>query len=162
MTVEELIEKLKKFANMEKAYIFDLDGTIFDISHRLHYIQQKPKNWSAFNNASIKDTFLKPGITILKALAKSGIKIIFVSGRPEDQLDIISEKFKFMRDDLKFADYYLRPVNDFRTDVELKEDILNILRKKYDIICAFDDRTRVVQMYRKNGIPCYQVAEGNF
>lgn len=28
--------------------IFDIDGTLADCSHRLHWIQSKPKNWNAF------------------------------------------------------------------------------------------------------------------
>jgi FMN phosphatase YigB (HAD superfamily) len=29
-------------------YIFDIDGTLADISHRLHFIQQEPKDWRGF------------------------------------------------------------------------------------------------------------------
>jgi hypothetical protein len=29
-------------------YIFDIDGTLADISHRLHFIQQESKDWKAF------------------------------------------------------------------------------------------------------------------
>lgn len=30
---------------MKPIYIFDLDGTLADGAHRLHYIQQEPKRW---------------------------------------------------------------------------------------------------------------------
>jgi hypothetical protein len=32
----------------------------------------------------------------------------------------------------------------------------------YNPTLVFDDRSRVVEMWRKNGIKCFQVAEGNF
>ena len=33
--------------------ICDIDGTVADCSHRLHWIQSKPKNWKAFVFLSI-------------------------------------------------------------------------------------------------------------
>jgi len=29
-------------------YIFDIDGTLADVSHRLHYITGETKDWDAF------------------------------------------------------------------------------------------------------------------
>ena len=31
-----------------KAFIFDIDGTLADASHRLHHIQNGNKDWDAF------------------------------------------------------------------------------------------------------------------
>jgi hypothetical protein len=31
-----------------------------------------------------------------------------------------------------------------------------------DIVCVFDDRDKVVDMWRENGLTCMQVAPGNF
>jgi hypothetical protein len=31
-----------------------------------------------------------------------------------------------------------------------------------EIECVFDDRDKVVNMWRKRGIPCFQVAPGDF
>lgn len=31
-----------------RCYIFDIDGTIADLSHRLPHIQKEPKDWDAF------------------------------------------------------------------------------------------------------------------
>ena len=30
------------------------------------------------------------------------------------------------------------------------------------ILCVFDDRTKVVNMWRENGLSCFQVAPGDF
>ena len=37
-----------------RCYIFDIDGTIADLSHRLPHIQKTPKDWTAFF-ASVAD-----------------------------------------------------------------------------------------------------------
>jgi len=34
--------------------------------------------------------------------------------------------------------------------------------KRKDILCVFDDRQKVVDMWRKNGITCFQVNYGDF
>ena len=34
--------------------------------------------------------------------------------------------------------------------------------KKLDIECVFDDRDKVVKMWREEGLTCMQVAPGNF
>ena len=50
-------------------------------------------------------------------------------------------------------------------DDKLKQQWLDTLfpgDKKNDIVCVFDDRYKVVKMWRENGLDCFQVAEGNF
>ena len=47
------------------------------------------------------------------------------------------------------------------SDEILKEKWLLEIGKK-NIMCVFDDRTKIVNMWRRNGINCFQVAEGDF
>ena len=50
-------------------------------------------------------------------------------------------------------------------DDTLKQNWLDLLfpdNKKEDIVCVFDDRDKVVKMWRDNGLTCFQVAEGAF
>jgi len=49
----------------------------------------------------------------------------------------------------------------FIPDDVLKQNWLNDLDKK-DILCVFDDRQKVVDMWRNNGLSCFQVAPGDF
>ena len=54
----------------------------------------------------------------------------------------------------------------FMPDDKLKQrwldDLFPIDSKRLDIVCVFDDRDKVVDMWRKNGLTCMQVAPGNF
>jgi hypothetical protein len=50
-------------------------------------------------------------------------------------------------------------------DEILKENWLDDFANKVgkeNIVGVFDDRQKVVDMWRKNGLTCFQVAEGNF
>jgi hypothetical protein len=53
-----------------------------------------------------------------------------------------------------------RPAGDHTPDTELKAGWLAQASPKPDLV--FDDRASVVAMWRANGIPCCQVAEGDF
>jgi hypothetical protein len=48
-------------------------------------------------------------------------------------------------------------------DDQLKKRWLDqLFPKKEEILCVFDDRDKVVRMWRDNGLTCLQVGEGNF
>lgn len=60
-------------------------------------------------------------------------------------------------------DVYMRKDGDHRPDNEVKSELLARIRADgHDPIMAFDDRDQVVKMWRAAGIPCAQVADGNF
>ena len=59
----------------------------------------------------------------------------------------------------------MRKAGDYRSDVEIKQELLDnwlTHHKKEEILRVFEDRKQVADMWRKNGITCYQVAEGNY
>jgi hypothetical protein len=67
------------------------------------------------------------------------------------------------RHSIRYTRLFMRPDGDSRPDDILKEEILD-----RDILphwipeMALDDRDRVVAMWRRRGIPCLQVAPGDF
>ena len=60
----------------------------------------------------------------------------------------------------------MRPDNNqfkFLPDDDLKQGWLDSLfTDKDSIFAVFDDRQKVVDMWRRNGLTCFQVADGNF
>lgn len=58
----------------------------------------------------------------------------------------------------------MRPAGDTTPDHELKQSWLLSLpnEDRERLMCAFDDRQRVVDMWRRNGVLCCQVAPGDF
>lgn len=49
--------------------LVDIDGTIADIIHRLHFIQGPRKDWPAFFDAMDKDEPIPEMIELVKALS---------------------------------------------------------------------------------------------
>ncbi len=59
--------------------------------------------------------------------------------------------------------YKQRQDGDRRPDYEVKEEMLQKIRDcGLDPKVAFEDRNQVVDMWRRNGLICYQVANGAY
>jgi phosphoglycolate phosphatase-like HAD superfamily hydrolase len=141
-------------------YVFDIDGTLADVSHRLHHIQAKRKDWRAFFAASADDKAIEHICDLARHLSK--VKpVVFVSGR-SDEVREETEDWLERETGLR-GPLYMRGRHDRRPDYIVKAELLDRLQADgYRPIMAFDDRDQVVKMWRAKGIPCAQVAEGNF
>jgi len=142
-----------------KTVIFDLDGTLADIDHRRHLVMQEPKNWDEFYARCVNDTPNLPVVEMFQRLAEGGYIMIVCSGRREE---VRKETYQWLRKyGIKPDLLIMRPYEDHTPDDELKGKWVEMLNKK-DILCVFDDRDKVVAMWRSKGITCFQVAEGDF
>lgn len=137
--------------------VFDIDGTLANLGHRLHHIKEKPKNWRAFELGITDDALIEPMREILWSLAEAGNTIIFASGRNERSR---KATIQWLTDN-NIWEYggtanklYMRASGDYRNDAIIKREILDQIVKDYkknpDMV--FDDRPRVVNMWRENGI----------
>lgn len=162
---------------MKPIYIFDLDGTLALIEHRVHHITKTPKDWPAFFAACAKDEPCHAVIGTLQRLRKGGAEIWVWTGRSDE---VVSETQQWLHDHKIFRNVPLldwepfaapgmlrmRKAGDHRPDYELKAEWLSEVEppeyERLKVGGVFEDRASVVKMWRTNGIPCYQVAEGNF
>lgn len=143
-----------------RCYIFDLDGTLADLSHRLHLIQKDPKDWDAFFDACEDDT---PIEHMCRLAYRLGLYdgIVIASGR-SSRVRLKTENW-FRRTNTFYDALYMRADGDHRPDDVVKLELLERIRAEgWDPIMAFEDRDRVVAMWRNAGIPCAQVAAGDF
>ena len=151
---------------MKDTIICDIDGTLADLSHRLHHVQTpgKKKDWDAFFAAAPKDGVHEPVWETLRALHSidgGGYNIIFCSGRPErtrrETSIWISSTCWY-----KGFELLMRKDGDRRDDSIVKQEILDAHIDKERVLFVLDDRQRVVDMWRRNGLVCFQVAPGDF
>lgn len=135
--------------------IFDLDGTLCDITHRLHYIKGDNKNWPAFHQSCILDVPKMDMIGLFQSLDHHYTMYI-VSGRS----DSVREQTKVWLRKHNIVPFKLimRKEGDYTPDHILKASWLadGTLPPKDEILMAVDDRTRVVNMWRDEGITCLQ------
>lgn len=134
--------------------VFDIDGTVADIEHRIHWIKSKPKNWAAFNSEAVNDEVIIPIRNIYYSLVYDGHHtILFVTGRNE-QTRKQTEQWLFDNGFKHYNQLFMRKADDYRSDVIVKQEVLNNIVKTYgskpDIV--FEDRPRVIRMWRDNGV----------
>lgn len=139
--------------------IFDLDGTIADNEHRRHLVADGHTDWDTFYENCGQDLPVWSVITIMRLLWAVGDTIVILSGRS----DVVRIKTKrwLKRYDVPYHLLMMRPKGDSTPDEELKKEWLSGYDKT-EIRCVFDDRQKVVDMWRAEGLTCLQVAPGDF
>jgi len=144
--------------------IFDLDGTLANIDHRRHLVTNGNSNWDKFHQECIHDTVVNPVKQIFDLLQKHGYQMWIFSGRSRAvEPETMGWLYKY---DIYYHHLIMRNEGDYMSDVDLKRKWLNIYFPTEDdrsnILCVFDDRQKVVDMWREEGLVCLQVAKGDF
>lgn len=121
-------------------------------------VKFKP-DYEAFNNSLEKDIPNAKVVKICQALADN-YAIYICTGRPE----------KFRERTEKWLESYgipynqilMRPDNNSESDAVIKKRMLDLIQRTCNIVAVFDDREKVVNMWRENDILCCQVAKGEY
>lgn len=153
-------------------YIFDLDGTMALIEHRRHLVEKKDRkefkpDWKAFYAACVHDAPNWPVIGTFLQLYSCGADCRIWSGRSDE---VKNQTIDWLQVYLQlqpraiFDILKMRPDVDFSPDEQLKKKWLNALppTDRNRLCAVFDDRDKVVAMWRKEGVACFQVAPGEF
>ena len=119
-------------------------------------------DWAKFFNPDNidLDTPNQPVIDMANLLHSQGYLIYIFSGRSdktEDATIAWLDKHNVNYDLLQMRPQGLL----YKPDNDLKQDWLNVI-KKDRVAMVFDDRNQVVDMWRKNGLTTFQVADGDF
>lgn len=141
-----------------KAVIFDLDGTLAIHTSRGPYELDKLST----------DAPNPMVVEYVKMLHQAGYTIITVSGREsgtkEDSMCYYEATKKWMDSfSIPREMHIQRNQGDTRKDDVVKEELFwNCIAPYYDVKLAVDDRNQVVEMWRRIGVECWQVAAGDF
>ena len=153
---------------MKDVYIVDIDGTLADLSHRLHFIQSDPKEWDAFYDACDEDKPIWGVISVIQALTDARYAIVFVTGRPER---VRNETNKWLRyngllintQTLTRHPLIMRADGDHRPDTEVKKELVEkLIADGYRIAGVFEDRPSVCRVWREMGFTVFQMTDKEF
>lgn len=135
----------------DKVIICDIDGTVADLTHRLHFVKGKDKpDWNSFFAHMHLDT---PKSEVLSQVARYARQeeatVIFVSARPENYR---KETEEWITRHFSKSKIIMRPANDTREDQIVKEEIYDKYLKDLNIVAVYDDRPRVIRMWKSKGL----------
>lgn len=141
------ITEAKKYAPNEfkpKVIILDIDGTIALTNGRSHY---------DYSEAVLTDVPRLDVIELVHAYASvMGAEIICVSGRENKCKDYTEQWLDNYC--INNIELHMRKEGDNRCDTIVKEEIFwSDIEPHYNVIAAFDDRTRVLRKWKDIGIP---------
>ena len=131
--------------------MFDLDGVLADVRHRLHHLAHRPKDWDAFFAAAVADPPLPEGLAAVAEAARTGHAIVYLTGRPErcraDTLEWLAAH------GLPDGQLFMRDDTDRRPARFTKVARLRRLAREAEIAVLVDDDAAVVESVRSAGFP---------
>lgn len=149
--VSEVVQPYVRPVGKRKIYLFDIDGTLAQMSDR------SPFEWKKVGD----DDPRRQVVLTAQALAMAGYEIVVMSGRDSVCRDETIAWLELY--DIPFVDLFMREEGDMRKDNIVKQELFDKhIRDFYDVVAVFDDRQQVVDMWREMGVDCFQVAPGDF
>ena len=151
---------LEKDPSKKDCIIVDLDGTVCIHCGR-----------NPYDLTRVSED--KPNIPLIELLylLNTYYEILFVSGR-EGTVQCYQDSFNWLKSNFRTDEplenhkswsLIMRNPHDFRPDEVIKEEIYhNCIEPSYNVISVFDDRDKVVKMWRDLGLLCNQVYYGDF
>lgn len=167
-----LIEHRRHLVNIRECAACNSTGRLFNGSTPVccdvceGKVRRKP-DWRAFFAACVDDSPNWPVISTMMALLRAGADVHIWSGRSAEVMnETIAWLQRHVTDDVDLDELQLvmRREGDFTPDEQLKAAWLDAMTE-YDrrrLVAVFDDRQKVVEMWRARGVACFQVAPGDF
>ena len=138
--------------------IFDVDGTLADVRGiRHHVLGTGRKNFDAFHSESVN---VPPHQHVANAA-----RVAYLLGH--DPVVVTARKVRWARHtgmwlamhDIPSAAMFMRGDADSRSDVEVKRDILKAIKKSWNVVAAWDDNPKSIELWESEGIPT-NIVEG--
>lgn len=165
VTPEEGPLQVVKFSAPVKktAIMCDLDGTLANLNHRLHYVRgEGKKDWGSFFRECGKDGLYECVAGVVRNEIDTGTEIVYCSGRDEEQCRHLT--YEWLEEHNFFCPkLVMRPKLNYKADNITKVMLYKYeIEPYYNVKYVLDDRTQVVEAWRKLGLVCFQVRPGDF
>jgi hypothetical protein len=138
----------KKEVILPPVVVFDIDGTLFDESHRKEH--REAKDWDTYFSLAKHDSPIQHIIDLTKEYRKKGFEIWLMSGRREEILEdtikqandhgVCFDKIKLRSFDNRLPDYVVKPA--------WISKYIGLER----VVAVYDDTDRVIEGFRKKGL----------
>lgn len=130
--------------------VFDVDGVLADVTHRLHHLRARPQRWERFFAAADRDPLLDEGAKRLRvALAEH--QVVYLTGRPERNRRL-TERW-LGRHELPTSPLLMRRDDDHRPARWMKREALRRLARTREVVSIIDDDPAVCEVLAADGWP---------
>lgn len=134
---------------LPNAIICDMDGTLALFPGKSPY------------NRDFENDIVNEPVRSTVNFASSLYRVVILSGR-EDQFQAVTEKW-LNDNEIHYDEIHMRKSEDVRNDSIVKEEMYReYIEGQKNVFFVLDDRNRVVDLWRRLGLTCFQVAPGDF
>ena len=128
--------------NSPRVAVFDIDGVLADVRHRLHHIESGRRDWDGFFASAPEDPALADGCQAALQAVASGLTLVYLTGRPErcrvDTVQWLSAQ------GLPEGELIMRRDSDRRPARVLKVEALRRIASQAHVAYLVDDDAQVV------------------
>lgn len=133
---------------MQPLAVFDIDGVLADVTHRLHHLEGRRKDWQAFFAAAPEDPPLPEGVALATEAARD-CEVVYVTGRPEQ---CRRDTVRWLREHgLPEGRLVMRGARDRRPARVAKPELLHGLAAGRVVAVVVDDDLEVCDAYEAAG-----------
>jgi phosphoglycolate phosphatase-like HAD superfamily hydrolase len=129
--------------------VFDIDGVVADVRHRLHHLAGRSKDWDGFFDAAADDPPLPTGLALVADLAQRH-EIVWLTGRPAWLRSVTAAWLE--SHDLPGRELNMRANYDHRPAALYKMSVLKDLAPR-GVAAFIDDDDEVIQAALAAGYP---------
>lgn len=130
--------------------MFDIDGVLADVRHRLRFLERQPKDWDAFFAGLADDPAYVEGVTLAREAAQD-CEVLYVTGRPESCRD--DTRVWLARHGLPEGRLVMRRLRDRRPAMRAKPELLARLAGDRVVAVVVEDDAAVCAAYVQAGYP---------
>ena len=141
------------------AVVFDIDGTLADVSEYLHYLVHRPdapRDWDAFHNAAMEAPVKKDVLAKLdfhRSICND--MVILMTSRNELYID--QTRYWLIKNSIPYDLLVMRSKGDRRPSEDVKQGKMEFLQTKYDIKHFYDDHPEVIERMTNMGYNAHQI-----
>lgn len=139
---------------MKKAVIFDMDGTLVDVSKIRHFVHPEREGGRNFHAFHMESASSPPNTFVVQAAQQAhreGLGVLIVTARKARYRHVTAMWLALHH--VPSDALYMRADGDDRPDFLAKEDILQRIRLRWNPVHAWDDNPAVLALWRREGIP---------
>jgi phosphoglycolate phosphatase-like HAD superfamily hydrolase len=128
--------------------VFDIDGVLADVQHRVHHLEHRPPNWGRFFAEAVQDGIHPEGVALALEAARD-CEVAYLTGRPERCRD---DTERWLREQgLPAGQVVMRREGDRRPARKAKPGLLRQLAADRTVAVVVDDDPEVCEAYAQAG-----------
>ena len=140
------------------AVVFDMDGTLADVSSIRHYVSGENRDFHRFHEESVNVPANEDVVDMARKASDEGKKVIVVTARrakyrPHTAMWLAQHQ-------VPSDAMYMRSSTDSRPDREVKEDIYRRMSRSFNVVHAVDDNPSILDLWQQHGISTTAVDSG--